>query len=550
MKVFLLHAARDVEFKPELQDPIYAAMMSGNPWALQNARRDLDRTAQRAEEPAAPGADDDLARDLDLDILWRAMADGDGFIYETARRVVLSSLTDPVEIRFRQQVLGDVIDHADVVRRLYDLAMEGLENERSASGMFWHSETPEMTVRRCVSVLTLHLDVLRRLRRLADEQAGRFRSRGFTRFFAMVGEELTDDYLAQLDDHLHELTFSQGIHQSARLGRADKGLDYVVHRAPERRWLERLGLGRDGGYSFTIPPRDEAGAHALSDLRSRGLAGVADAVAQGADHVKAFFTMLRLELAFYLGALNLHDLLIAKGEPICFPEPAPAAELALAAEGLYDVCLTLRLRGRAVGNRISADGIPLVVITGANQGGKSTLLRGIGLAHLMMQAGLVVGAETFRASVRSSILSHFTREEDATMSAGKLDEELARMSRVADTLGRDGLLLCNESFSSTNEREGSEIARHVIDAMLDSGIRVGLVTHMYDLAHGLHEQRGDEAVFLRAARGHEGRRTYRVTPGEPLPTSYGLDSYRRIFGADPAATSQRPSSATWSRSAG
>lgn len=74
--------------------------------------------------------------------------------------------------------------------------------------------------------------------------------------------------------------------------------------------------------------------------------------------------MLRLELAFYLGCLNLHELLAAKGEPTCFPQPLPPGQTALTAEGLYDVCLSLQLADRVVGNDLTADGTSLVMITG------------------------------------------------------------------------------------------------------------------------------------------------------------------------------------------
>jgi hypothetical protein len=53
---------------------------------------------------------------------------------------------------------------------------------------------------------------------------------------------------------------------------------------------------------------------------------------------------------------------------------------------------------------------------------------------------------------------------------------------------------------------------------------------MYDLAHSFHAQHPDNALFLRAERQPDGRRTFRLTAGEPLPTSYGQDSYQRIFG--------------------
>jgi hypothetical protein len=58
---------------------------------------------------------------------------------------------------------------------------------------------------------------------------------------------------------------------------------------------------------------------------------------------------------------------------------------------------------------------------------------------------------------------------------------------------------------------------------------------MYDLAHGFHTQGLDTALFLCAERQQpDGRRTFKLVEGEPLPTSYGEDSYRRIFGAGEA----------------
>ena len=180
----------------------------------------------------------------------------------------------------------------------------------------------------------------------------------------------------------------------------------------------------------------------------------------------------------------------------------------------------------------------VAVITGANHGGKSSFLRGIGLAQLMMHCGMFVAAESFEAELCTGLFTHYKREEDATMERGKLDEELSRMSAIASQITRHSILLCNESFASTNEREGSEIARQVVRAMLRKQIKVFFVTHLYDLAHSFHAQQLDSALFLRAERQPDGRRTFRVTEGEPLPTSYGEDSYCRIFGpAEPAPIS-------------
>jgi DNA mismatch repair ATPase MutS len=268
-------------------------------------------------------------------------------------------------------------------------------------------------------------------------------------------------------------------------------------------------------------------------MQGRGIRLVAIVLSRSTEHILSFFTLLRAELRFYVGCLNLFERLAAKGEPTCFPEPMPAGPTLLSGRGRYDICLTLSVQERVVGNDLSADDKSLVMITGANRGGKSTFLRSIGVAQLMMQCGLFVPADSFRADVRAGILSHFRREEDASMTHGKLDEDLSRMSFIIDHLRPGSVLLLNESFVSTNEREGSEIARQIDRVLVDAGVKVLYVTHMFDLAHGFYRQEMAAALFLRAERLADGQRTFRLLEGEPLPTSYGEDIYRRIFDAGP-----------------
>ncbi len=127
------------------------------------------------------------------------------------------------------------------------------------------------------------------------------------------------------------------------------------------------------------------------------------------------------------------------------------------------------------------------------------------------------------------------------MEKGKLDEELSRMSEIADELAPGSMVLFNESFASTNEREGSQIARQIIRALREAGVKVAIVTHLYDLAHSLSTASPGGALFLRAERGPDGARTFKLRPGAPLPTSFGEDLYSRIFPDDTQPTAPRPS---------
>lgn len=490
--------------------------------------RDFD---PQAEIPAHAS---DLTRDLSLETLLRAMAGDDPFLFDVARVAVLSGLNNELDtILYRQAIVQDCLRHPTVVRELYALAVEAIDRKKKSYFGFF-SRYPSGILHSSIELLQMFMGMLARLRKIAELQAGQFESKGFTKLFTMLEREFSDEYFATVQDHLTRLKFKDGVLLSAELGKGAEGTNYVLRRARTRapNWLDRfLGKGPPA-YSFRIHERDEAGARILSELKDRGINLVANAVAQSTEHILGFFDMLVTELAFYVCCLNLHDTLASLGAPFVFPQPVVAGSRTLRFSGLYDVSLAISMGRRVVGNSIDADGKSLVMITGANQGGKSSFLRGVGLAQLMMQAGMFVGAESFGGELCATLFTHYKREEDATMKKGKFDEELSRMSAITDTLVPNAMLLFNEAFAATNEREGSEIAGQVVRALLESRVKVFFVTHLYDFAHSFFVQDMDGALFLRAERQADGTRTFRLLAGEPLDTSYGEDVFRAVFGAE------------------
>lgn len=486
-----------------------------------------------------PANEQALIQDLELETLFKAMAADDKFLFEVAKKAVLMSTDDLDTILYRQSILRDCLKNPSTVREIYDLATESTEKGRKGYWGF-SSRYPGMILHSSIELLEVFVSRLKKLRNIADEHADEFESEGFATLFAMLKRELSDEYFAEVQDHLRELKFRDGVLLSAGLGKGNKGTNYVLRKSPDKKqsWKERIFAQKPPVYTFYIHPRDESGARALSELRDRGINLVANALAQSTDHILSFFNMLRTELAFYVGCLNLHDQLARKGEPVCFPVPEAASEHRHSLTGLYDVCLTLSMDQRVVGNDVNADNKELVIITGANQGGKSTFLRSIGLAQLMMQCGMFVPAVSFCANVCDGLFTHYKREEDATMKSGKLDEELSRMSDIVDSVRRNSMVLLNESFAATNEREGSEIARQIICALLEKHIKVFFVTHLYECASSFYSSRLQNSLFLRAERRADGSRTFRLIEGEPLETSYGEDLYHRIFTLEAADSHQ------------
>jgi len=478
-----------------------------------------------------PANHEDLVRDLELGTVIRAMSRGDKFVADVATRVLLNNLTDPVGIRYRQAILEDFLSHPDLLQKLCGVVIDTLNERRSVWG-FGRLGSPSLVLSGARRHLEMFLGHLRKLRALADEWRASVRSLGLIELFDSLQTDLSDEYLKSADLHVKRLGFRDGLLLSAQLGRDNTGQNYTL-RAPDRQppgWKERLGLAPRTVYSFSVHPRDDAGLQALEELRNRGLNRVANSVAQSADHINNYFTLLRLELAFYIGCFNLHESLEQKGQPIVMPDVVPAEEAGLAFTDLRDPCLALESRAEIIGNDVNGNGRSLVIVTGANSGGKSTFLRSVGVAQLMAQAGMFVTARSYRSSLCSAVFTHFLRKEDASMRAGRLEEELARISGFIPYIQPNALFLFNESFHSTNEREGSEIARQIVRALRESHGRVVAVSHQYDFASSFLSEEGGAVLFLKAPRRPDGQRDYHLIPDPPQPTAYGEDLYRAVFG--------------------
>lgn len=483
-----------------------------------------------------PWNDEELSADLSLETVFEAMANKDDCIYETSKRVILlgASEGDSEGIHYRQAILEDCLKHEAVIRELYKLAGSALDKRRNHYISDYTRSHPDAMLRESISMLEELFASLQGLHEIAEKQGGSFVSEGWRQFFTMLETNLGTEYLDEVKHHLKQLEARRDVLlMSAGLGVANTGTDYLLHEAPQRDhslWARSKALltHHEPVYSFRLSPRDEAGSQALNELRDRGIGQVAGAVGQSAENVADFFEMLRVETAFYIGCMNLRKKLVRKNNPVCMPEVV-SGTLHFSCKSLYDAGLALSVSSKVVGNDIKADDKNLVIITGTNTGGKSTFLRSIGIAQLLMQCGMFVPAAAFRANVADGIFTHYKREEDTGMNSGKFDEELRRMSAIVDHIKPGALMLFNESFAATNEREGSEIARQIITALIKKRIRIFCVTHLYELAHGFYQTNKNSALFLQAGRSPTGKHTFKMVEGEPLPSSHGEDLYKRIF---------------------
>ena len=159
-------------------------------------------------------------------------------------------------------------------------------------------------------------------------------------------------------------------------------------------------------------------------------------------------------------------------------------------------------------------------------------MRSVAIAQIMAQCGMFVPARKMTTSLFRGIYTHFVRNEDVTLNAGRLEEELSRLSRMIDVMPQGSMLFLNESFATTSENEGASIADDIIRALNDSDITVFFVTHIYAYAKKAFREKYEHTQFLQTERNEKNERTFRIVSGEPSMTGYGMELYRKIIGTE------------------
>lgn len=465
----------------------------------------------------------DIRQDLDMDIIFDIMSGGKKDIGKIAEAAVLTPLCNTGDIIYRQDVLKDCLKHPEVIRELYAFASEVIEKERkNYLGVF--KDYPDQILTRSINVLELFAKSLEQLREIAKSNVNGFSSKGFKNFFEMLIQELDNDYMSAMKKYLKMLKFQDGIHVSASLESGLHAKEYVLHSGTSQKTNLFSSLFGKRSFVYTIPDRGRNEEQALSMLKDRALVSVAAVASNACECICTFFSELQDELSFYLGCINLHKKLHELGLPICFPDVTDTNETI--ADSLSNLSLVLR-QGNVVPNNLDARGKKLVIITGANQGGKTNFLKSIAQAQIIMQCGMFVPANAYKNSIFSGIYTHFTREEDSTMKSGKLDEELRRMSKLIDFMRPGSIVFFNDSFASTNEREGSEIAKQIVNALLDSGLIIYYVTHFYKFCSDYEQISDPTYLFLKARIENDKQIDYRIVPGQPQKSGFLNNIYKK-----------------------
>ncbi len=478
----------------------------------------------------------DIYKDLSLNILLKTMSMDDPFMMEQIRSVMMVPVQSREELAYRYDIVREFQDRPELCDNLYTLARKGYqlaeefrrEKEQNRGKTAARSSMMIATIRFIDEVLA----VLDQIGNAVIEE-GELSSQGLRAF-----QKRMDGYpIKELQDFHKKLLFYTTGGEGIFSIRISGGLKISRSRLCDCQSYHVVGAssGSSSGtlkkLYYKLAKKDSIlveGEALEKDIQSfveLNMQKVMEIYSPWVEDVLQFFTGFAREMAFYRGIHSFQNRMKELHLPLCYGEITEERGTK-DIEDLYELSLALYTQTYPVPNSLGQRQIHLTIITGANQGGKSTFLRSFGIAQVMMQCGMPVPAARFISGLYSRIHTHFTRKEDAMLSRGRLEEELKRMSDIVSQISGDSLLLLNESFASTTEKEGSQIAHNIILPLYEKGIEVMMVTHLHEFASDMYEKKLSSADFLIAERRADGERTYHMLPGKPHYSSYGTDLYQ------------------------
>lgn len=225
------------------------------------------------------------------------------------------------------------------------------------------------------------------------------------------------------------------------------------------------------------------------------------------------------EVQFYLRWLNFIHPLRQSGLSFCIPEITLEKDRLFCNAG-FDLALAKQLFGRTVPNDFLLEAPErLTVITGPNQGGKTTFTRAFGQMHYLAALGLSVPGKSARLFLCEKILTHFEREEDLASENGKLRDDLVRLKLLLDQTDEKSLVLINEIFASTTADDALLLGRKMMSRLISAGSLGIIVTFLDELA-----DTGPETVSMMSlvSEDENRTRTFKIQRKAPDGLAYAL----------------------------
>jgi DNA mismatch repair protein MutS len=488
--------------------------------------------------------------------------------------------TDPELINYRVSILEDFIENDQIARCLESL-MPNLE-VMSGYNEYLMNNNDEKILLHDVSwrlyVLDNYITCITEFDRLYSRIKGGVKSEGLRHFFEFVENVVRTGSFVGCKDELPGLiekisnikSITIGINLDFKLAPIEATLISINDKKIEKRNIFNRLFSNDSIKSdSTVYSLYEKGMAGNIDYRNPGtikniniklnqmfnemsgmLYGVIKPIENELRRYSGIKTRilakLKDEFRYYMDVSNFIRKIVDEGLPMCKPSVFEKEKRAQYVKNNYNINLALRFieNGNKAGEimvkndvRIDNEG-RILIITGPNQGGKTTYLNAVGLTQIFAQAGIFVPGTEAGISVFDNILTHFPLEEKPDKLEGRLGEESKRLNEIFDKITRYSLVLLNESLSSTSPGESVYLASDLMKIFRMIGTSVIYTTHLHELAIKIKEindsVEGDARLLslvsiveeYQDGNGEESLkfiRSYKIIPNIPIGNSYAKE---------------------------
>jgi len=501
--------------------PAFASLLSPGPAGL--------ATTGEPEKPA-------YASDLNLDQIVEAVA-ADREQHDLIAGLLYHRVQDRDVISFRHEVFRDLEDPG-----LLEAAGRFCEQMRQVRVRL--SQLPKMESDRhregwFLDAAAIYCDAVRTLS--AGITAHPVASRGLLAFRAYLDGYLASAGFAQLaadtasrKDDLARITYKVRIDgPHVEVSRHDGEPDYS---AEIENTFSRFRQGEVKDYRVhyrTEPGMSHVGARIL-DLVARLFAdefsALADYCRRHADFADPAISQFDRELQFYLAYLAYITPLRKAGLGFCYPEITGDSK-EIFARHTFDLALAAKLTGEGstvVTNEFHLDNPErVIVVSGPNQGGKTTFARAFGQLHHLAAAGCPVPGSAARLFLCDRIFTHFEREEDLADLTGKLEDDLIRIRGALLAATASSVVIMNEIFTSTTVSDARFLGGKVLAKVTELDLLCVYVTFVDELATF-----GPSVVSMASTvvPGNPAERTFKVVrkPADGLAYALALADKHRV----------------------
>ncbi len=321
-------------------------------------------------------------------------------------------------------------------------------------------------------------------------------SRGFLSFREYLTDYIKSDHFTSLRSDTEALrtalsTVKYCLHikgNSVKVRKYEAEADYSA--AVERTfWKFKQGAVKDYRSKFSNLPAMNQVEGQILDLVAKLYPDIFlkldNYCTKNSDYLDARIGVFNREIQFYVAYLEHVAILKGSGLHVCYPQISNTSKEVYDYGG-YDLALAYKLireNSSIVSNDFFLRGRERIfLVSGPNQGGKTTFARSFGQLHYLARLGCPVPGRKARLFLYDRLFTHFEKEENIKNLRGKLQDDLLRVHHILGQATSDSIVITNEIFTSTTSLDAVFLGTKLIEQLVRLDLLCVYVTFTVELA--------------------------------------------------------------------